>query len=81
MWTLVLNELRIHCSSPLILGETKKFQTKIIGEDLSRKLNVVGELNLRGDLKFYRGAMDPNDAMVVVLKDILLCLLGFRFYT
>ena len=40
---------------------------------------MVGELNLRGDLKFYRGAMDPNDAMVVVLKDILLCLLGFRF--
>ena len=23
--------------------------------------------------------MNPNDAMVVVLKDILLCLLGFRF--
>ena len=25
------------------------------------------------------GPMNPNDAMVVVLKDILLCLLGFRF--
>ena len=23
--------------------------------------------------------MNPNDAMVVVLKGILLCLLGFRF--
>ena len=23
--------------------------------------------------------MNPNDAMVVVLKDVLLCLLGFRF--
>ena len=23
--------------------------------------------------------MNPNDAMVVVLKDIILCLLGFRF--
>ena len=23
--------------------------------------------------------MNPNDAMVVALKDILLCLLGFRF--
>ena len=23
--------------------------------------------------------MNPNDAMVVVLKDILLCSLGFRF--
>ena len=25
------------------------------------------------------GAMNPNDAMVVLLKDILLCLFGFRF--
>ena len=25
------------------------------------------------------GSMNPNDAMIVVLKDILLCLLGFRF--
>ena len=32
-----------------------------------------GELNFRGE------AMNANDAMVVVLKDILLCLLGFRF--
>ena len=23
--------------------------------------------------------MNPNDAMIVMLKDILLCLLGFRF--
>ena len=25
------------------------------------------------------GPMNPNDSMVVVLKNILLCLLGFRF--
>ena len=25
------------------------------------------------------GAMNLNDAMAIVLKDILLCLLGFRF--
>ena len=25
------------------------------------------------------GGMNPNDVMVVVLKDIHLCLLGFRF--
>ena len=31
------------------------------------------ELNFRG------GAMKPNDVMVVVLKDIFLYLLGFRF--
>ena len=35
--------------------------------DLSKKLNL-GE-----------GAMNPNDALVVMLKDILLCLFGFRF--
>ena len=33
----------------------------------------------RGGAKFKGGPMKPNDAMVVVLKDILLCLLGFRF--
>ena len=38
-----------------------------------------------GGAKFKRGPkilgepMNPNDAMVVVLKDILLCLLCFRF--
>ena len=32
-----------------------------------------------GGVKFWGGPMNPNDAMVVVLKDILLCLLGFRF--
>ena len=29
--------------------------------------------------KILGGPINPNDAMVVVLKDILLCLLGFRF--
>ena len=27
------------------------------------------------------GHMNLNDAMVIMLKDIILCLLGFRFYT
>ena len=31
------------------------------------------ELSLRGDLKFYGGPKNPNDVMVVELKDILLC--------
>ena len=40
-------------AAPLILGGTKKFQTKTIGGgggDLSKKLTLGGELNLRGDL-------------------------------
>ena len=50
------------------------------GEDLGKKLNWGGGAKLRGgDLKFYGGPMNPNDAMVVVLKDNLLCLLSFRF--
>ena len=38
-----------------------------------QKIKFWGELNLRG------GPMNPNDVMIVVLKDILLCWLGFRF--
>ena len=30
-------------------------------------------------LKFGGGAMNPSDVMFIVLKDILLCLLGFWF--
>ena len=40
--------------------------------DLSKKLNL-------GGAKFKGGPMNPSDVMVVVLKDIILCLLGFRF--
>ena len=36
------------------------------------------ELNLRGGAKILGGPMNPHDAMVVVLKDILLCFLGVR---
>ena len=43
-----------------------------------QKLNLGGRVGGRG-AKFKRGPMNPNDAMVVVLKDILLCLLGFKF--
>ena len=65
---------------PPILRRTEKCQTKIIGGGgAEQKIKFGGELNLRGDLKFYRGPMNPNDAMVVVLEDIFLCLLGFRF--
>ena len=52
---------------PLILQGDLKISDKNNWGDLSKKLNL-GE-----------GAMNPNDALVVMLKDILLCLLGFRF--
>ena len=41
--------------------------------------------NFKGVHKNFSGIylkfvpMNPNDAMVIVLKDILLCLLGFKF--
>ena len=52
---------------------------------------VAASPNFRGELKISdqnnwggakilgEGAMNLNDAMTVVLKDILLCFLGFRF--
>ena len=46
------------------------------GPEQKNKFGGGGELNLRGDLKVFlgeRGAMNPSDVMVVVLKDILLC--------
>ena len=54
-------------SPPNFRGDLKISDQNNWGRDLSKKLNFLG------------GAMNPNDAMVVVLKDILLCLLGFRF--
>ena len=39
----------------------------------------MGGVKFKGGPKILGGPMNPNDAMVVVLKDILLCLLGFRF--
>ena len=67
-------------AAPLVLEGGLKIWDQNNWGDLNKKLNLEGELNFRG-----RGAggggtsMNPNDAMVVVLKDILLCLLGFRF--
>ena len=39
----------------------------------------ISDQNNWGGTKFKGGPMNPNDVMVVVLKDILLYLLGFRF--
>ena len=38
-----------------------------------------GGAKFKGGPKILGGAVNPNDAMVVVLKDILLCLLGVGF--
>ena len=74
-------------AAPLILGGDLKIsdQNNWGGGDLSKKLNLgwggVG-VKFKGRPKILGGgggAMNPNDAMVVVLKDIILCLLGFRF--
>ena len=51
----------------------------ILGERLKnwggpeQKIKFGGVVNLRKDLKFLGRPMIPNDVMVVVLKDILLC--------
>ena len=51
--------------------------------NFSGDLNISGQNNWRELSKklifFWGGAMNPNEAMVVVLKDILLWLLGFSF--
>ena len=66
-------------AAPLIKGGTQKFQTKISGGDLSKKLNCRVGAKFKGGSKILGEPVNPNDPMVVVLKDILLCLLGFRF--
>ena len=60
--------------APHIRVGPKDFRPKQLGAgDLSKKIKMGG------GAKFKGGPMNPNDATVVVLKDILLCLLGFRF--
>ena len=54
-------------ADPLVLD-----QTKMIEGGTEQTNQFGGELNFKG------GPMNPNDAMVM-LKDIILCLLGFRF--
>ena len=38
-----------------------------------------GGAKFKGGPKILGGPMNPNDAMIIVLKDIFLCLLDFRF--
>ena len=53
--------------APLILGRPEQ------KTEFGRGAKFKGGTNILG------GPMNPSDAMVIVLKDILLCLLGFRF--
>ena len=68
-----------HVAGPLILEGDLKMSDQNNWGGPKPKLNFGGELNLK-EPKILGGlAMNPNDViMVVVLKDILLCLLGFR---
>ena len=65
-------------AAPPILRGNLKISDQNNWGDLSKKLNLGGA-KFKGGPKILGGAMNPNDAMVVVLKDILLCFLGFRF--
>ena len=71
----LITHYKDHGSSPPpnFSGGPKNFRPKLLGGGPKQKIKFGGELNLRGDLKFYGGPMNPNDVMAVVLKDILLC--------
>ena len=80
---------KIWCShgsspSPLIFGEYLKISdhNNWSGEDLSKKKKNFegGGAKFKGEPKILGtgGGMNPNDVMVVVLKDIVLYLLGGR---
>ena len=62
----------LHGSSP-----PKNFRPKQLGGGPEQKIKFGGELNFIG--RWGGGLMNPDDVMVVVSKDILLCRLGFRF--
>ena len=60
-------------AAPPILRGNLKISDQNNWGDLSKKLNL-GRAKFKGGPKILRGggAMNPNDDMVVVLKDILL---------
>ena len=72
----------LHGSSPPNFKGDLKISDQnncVWGGDLSKKLNLTGEANFKRAPKILGGSMNPNDVMVVVLKDILSCLLSFGF--
>ena len=66
-------------AAPLILGGGPKNSDQINWVGPQQKINLGGGAKFKGGPKILGGPMNPNDAVVVVLKEILLCLLGFRF--
>ena len=62
---------------PPILGGVLKISDQNIMGDLSKNLNWGGAKFNGGGGR--GGPINPNDVMVVVLKEILLCWLGVRF--
>ena len=63
---------KLMVAAPLILGEDLKIS------DQNNWGVPEQKITFRGGPKILGGPMNPNDAMVVVLKDIVLCL-SFRF--
>ena len=69
-------------AAPLILGGGLKIsdQNNCEGGTWAKKNTFGGGgAKFKGGPKILGGAVNPNDAMVVVLKDILLCLLDVGF--
>ena len=70
---------KLMVAAPLILGEDLKISDQNNWGVPEQKITFRGGAKFKGGPKILGGPMNPNDAMVVVLKDILLCLLDFRF--
>ena len=51
-------------SPPNFRGGPKNFRPKKLGGGPEQKNKFNGELNLRGDLEFLGGVINPNDVMV-----------------
>ena len=69
-------------ASPLILGKNLKISNQNNWGEGWRtwaKNYIWGRAKFKGRPKILGGPMNPNDVMVVVLKDIFWCWLGFRF--
>ena len=68
-------------AAPLILGMDLNISDQNNWGGPEQKINFLGGVKFKGGPKLLGGAMKPDDAMDVLLKDIPLCLLGLGSYT